>query len=248
MPNEIVTLATPDGPMDAFVAHPEGAGRFPALIVAQEAFGVNEHIRDVCRRFAAEGYLALAPELFHRSGRGVVVPYDDFPAARVHIGALANEGLEQDLAACFDHLRARVDVDPQRVGLVGFCMGGFTAFLGACRLAPAAAVSFYGGGIVRPRAQGRMRPLLDEADGIRAPILCLFGAEDQGIPLADVDTIRGRLDALRTPHEVVVYPGAGHGFFCDARPSYHADSARDAWKRTLDWFGRYVRGGPGSAA
>ncbi len=248
MPAEVVTLTTPDGPMDAHVARPDGDGPFPGLVVAQEAFGVNDHIRDVCGRFAREGYVALAPELFHRSGRGIELPYDQFPAVMPYLGALSNEGLEQDLAASFAHLRGRADVDGRRVGIVGFCLGGFVAFLAACRLAPTAVASFYGGGIVRPRAQGRMRPLIDEADRIRSPILGLFGAEDQGIPPGDVETIRARLDALDVPHEIVVYPGAGHAFFCDARSAYRAEAAADAWRRVLDWFGRYLRGGVTTAA
>ncbi len=247
MSDEAVTLTTPDGPMEAFVARPEGDGPFAALIVAQEAFGVNDHMRDVCRRFAREGYVALAPELFHRAGHGIEVPYDQFPAVMPYLGALTNEGIESDLAACFAHLRGRADVDRARVGVIGFCVGGFVAFLAACRLAPAGTVSFYGGGIVRPRAQGRMRTLIDETGKIRSPILCLFGAEDQGIPPADVETIRARLDALDVAHEVVVYPGAGHAFFCDARSAYREDAARDAWRRVLDWFGRHLRAGAASA-
>ncbi len=240
MHEEVVTLATPDGPMDAFLVRPEGKSRAPGLVVAQEAYGVNDHIRDVCRRFAGEGYATLAPELFHREGRGVLVPYTDMPGAMGRLAALTNEGLEQDLKAALAHLRGRADVDPARVGLVGFCVGGFAAFLGACRLDPAATVSFYGGGIVRERPQFKLRPVLGETERIRRPILCLFGAEDRGIPPEDVAAVRAKLDALTAPHEVVVYPGAGHAFFCDARPAYHPESARDAWRRTLEWLGRHL--------
>jgi len=238
MNEESVPLTTQDGAMDAAVVRPDGEGPFPAVVVAQEAFGVNDHIRDVCRRFAREGYLALAPELFHRSGRGVNVAYDDLPSVYAHLAALTNAGLEQDLRACFDYLRRRPEVVGTRIGLVGFCMGGFSAFLGACRLDPAATVSFYGGGIVRPRVQSKLAPLLGEVAGIGSPILCLFGAEDQGIPPTDVEAVRHALDALEVGHEVVVYPGAGHGFFCDQRPVFNRDAAADAWRRTLAWFGR----------
>jgi carboxymethylenebutenolidase len=210
------------------------------VVVAQEAFGVNHHIRDVCRRFAEAGYLALAPELFHRSGRGIEIPYGDMPPAMEQLRALTNDGVEEDLAAAFEHLGARADVDPARVGLVGFCVGGFAAFLGACRLSPVATVSFYGGGIVRQRPQFELRPILDEASNIRRPILCLFGAEDQGITPEDVNAIRERLDRLPIPHEVVVYPDAGHAFFCDARPSYRAAPAADAWRRTVEWLARHI--------
>jgi carboxymethylenebutenolidase len=240
MITETITLTNAESPMDAFLARPEGDGPFPAVIVVQEAFGVNDHIRDVCRRFASEGYFALAPELFHRAGCGIVLPYDRFEAVRPYLSALSNESIEQDLSVSLDHVRGRADVDTRRVGLVGFCIGGFVTFLGGCRLDPGAVVSFYGGGIVRPRAEGAIKPLIGETEKIRAPILCMFGAEDRGIPPEDVDTIEARLDRLKTPHEIVVYPGAGHGFFCDQRATYHAESARDAWRRTLDWFGRYL--------
>ena len=185
--------------------------------------------------------MALAPELFHRDGRNLEISYDDFPSARGHLAALTNEGLEVDLAAAFGHLAGRPDVLENRIGLVGFCVGGFAAFLGACRLAPAATVAFYGGGIVRPRPQLRIHPVLDEADRIKAPLLCLFGADDKGIPPEDVEAIRRRLDEIGGGHEVVVYPGAGHAFFCDRRPAFEPNAATDAWRRTLDWLARHVR-------
>jgi carboxymethylenebutenolidase len=243
-PNEStsVTLATADGPMDAYLASPASPGRHAAVVVVQEAFGVNEHIRDVCRRFAAAGYVAIAPEIFHRAGTGIDIPYADMPPAMAQLALLTNAGLEQDLAAALAHLRGRADVDPARVGVVGFCVGGFAAFLAACRLDPAATVSFYGGGIVRARTGLALTPLLDEADGIRAPLLCLFGSEDGGIPPADVEAIRQRLRGLGSAHEVVVYDGAKHAFFCDARPAYHPAAAAAAWERTLAWCDRHLRG------
>jgi carboxymethylenebutenolidase len=142
-----------------------------------------------------------------------------------------------DLAAALAWLRARADFEPRRVGLVGFCVGGFAAFLAACRLDPAVTVSYYGGGIVRARAGLALEPLLDEADGIHAPLLCLFGSEDGGIPPADVAAIRGRLEGLAGGHEVVVYEGAKHAFFCDARPAFHPAAAQAAWNRTLAFLG-----------
>ena len=235
---ERATLPTADGPMSSYVAAPSSTGPHPALVVVQEAFGVNEHIRDVCRRFARAGYVALAPEIFHREGTGIEIPYSDMPPAMEQLALLTNAGLEQDLAAALAHLRARADVDPSRVGVVGFCVGGFAAFLAACRLDPAATISFYGGGIVRPRSGLALEPLLDEADGIRAPLLCQFGSADGGIPPADVDAIRARLLALGGDHEVVVHEGAKHAFFCDMRPAYHPEAAQAAWERTLAWFAR----------
>ncbi|MEP7027604.1 MAG: dienelactone hydrolase family protein [Candidatus Eisenbacteria bacterium] len=239
---ERVTIPTADGPMEAYVARPAAPGANPAMVVVQEAFGVNGYIRDVCLRFAGEGYVAIAPELFHRSGSGIEIPYGDLPPAMAQIGILTNDGIEGDLAAAFAYARTDEEVDAWRVGLVGFCVGGFAAFLGACRLDPAATVSFYGGGIVRPRPGMRMEPVLEEAAAIDAPLLCLFGAEDGGIPPPDVAAIREGLEARAIGAEVVVYEGAKHGFFCDQRPAYHAEAAAAAWQRTLDWCARYVRG------
>ena len=245
MSEERVTIQTEDGPMNAHVAAPASSEQrnHAALVVIQEAFGVNAHIRDVCRRFAGEGYVALAPEIFHRAGAGIEIPYNEMPPAMAQLALLTNAGLEQDLAAALAHLRGRADVDPQRVGVVGYCVGGFAAFLAACRLDPAAAVSYYGGGIVRPRSGMLLEPLLDEADHIRAPLLCLFGSEDGGIPPADVEAIRARLarpGAAPTAHEVVVYDGAKHAFFCDMRPAYHPAAAQASWERTLEWFGLHL--------
>jgi carboxymethylenebutenolidase len=236
-------LDTPDGPMDAHVARPDAPAPHAAVVVIQEAFGVNDHIRDVCRRFAEAGYLAVAPEIFHRAGRGVTVSYDDVPSAMARIAALTNGGIERDVSAALAYARGRPDVAPGAVGLVGFCVGGFAAFLGACRCAPAATVSFYGGGIARARPGFQLRPLIGEHGGIGAPILCVFGGEDKGIPPEDVETIRRALDTRPVPHDVIVYPGAPHAFFNDLRAAHHAEAARDAWSRTLDWLGRYLRPG-----
>ena len=238
-----VTVPTVDGPMNAYVARPDAPGQKPALVVVQEAFGVNEHIRDVCRRFAREGYVALAPEIFHRSGPGIEIPYTDMPPAMAQLGLLTNDGLEADLAAALEWVRGEGEVDSLRVGLVGFCVGGFAAFLGACRLDPAATVAFYGGGIVRARQGMKIQPVLEEADGIDAPLLCLFGAEDAGIPPDDVARITERIEALGVGCEVEVYEGAKHAFFCDLRANYHPGAAAAAWTRTLGWLERYVRGG-----
>src|SRR5690348_2453066 len=105
MNETVLTLTTPDGPMDAFLVQPDGAANAPGVIVIQEAFGVNHHIREVCRRFAREGYVAIAPELFHRTGRGLLIDYNDFPAARPHMAALTNEGIATDINAALQELR-----------------------------------------------------------------------------------------------------------------------------------------------
>jgi carboxymethylenebutenolidase len=241
MHDEDVTIDTDAGPMGGFVERPAGGGPYPAVVIIQEAFGVNAHIHDVARRFAAEGYVALAPEIFHREGPGIVLPYADMEAVMGHLQKLTHEGLEQDVRAAMGWLRDQPMVKAGEVGLVGFCIGGFTAFLGACRTDPAATVAFYGGGIARARPLGKLGPLLGESGRIRAPILCFFGSDDPSISSDDVAAVTRELDRLDLSHEVVVYPGATHGFFCDQRASYNAEAAGDAWRRTLGWFGRHLR-------
>ncbi len=230
-----VMLSTPDGPMDAFLAAPREKIAHPSIVVAQEAFGVNSYIKDICRRLAKEGYAAIAPELFHRSGRGIVVSYSDYTRAKPHLSRMTNETIVSDLQGALAHLKGMPGADPNRMGVIGFCVGGYSAFLLACRAPVAAAVCFYGGGIANGR-QGYGPAPLTEAEKITARVMCFFGANDPSIPQDDVEAIRTRLAKLGIAHDVVVYPGAGHGFFCNERPDYRPDPSADAWRRTLEWY------------
>ena len=223
------------GDMDAFIVAPEGASAAPAVIVAMEAFGVNSHIKEICRRLAREGYVALAPDFYHRTGKMLTYAYED-PKRREPFSALTNDGIEADVNAALAHLKATDGVDGARIGIVGFCVGGFMAFLAACRTDVATAVCFYGGGIVNPREGLKLEPLLTEAANIKVPVLMLFGEKDSSIPISDVDAIRDRLGMQPRDHEVVVYPGAEHGFNCDERASFHAQASADAWARTTKWL------------
>lgn len=203
------------------------------VVVIQEAFGVNAHIQDVCRRFADERYHAVAPHLFHRTGGGPV-GYDEFDKLVEHITALDDDKVLDDVDAALAVL-AEAGVEPERTAIVGFCFGGRVSFLVAARRALGAGVGFYGGGIA---ARGRLPfpPLLSEASTLRTPWLGLFGDADQSIPRDDVEQLRAALDAAPVDTAVHVYEGAGHGFFCEQRDSYHADAAADGWRRTLDWL------------
>ncbi len=228
-----LTLETPDGPMPLYEAEPDGTPK-GAVVVVQEAFGVNPHIEDVTRRFATAGYHAVAPHLFHRTGSPVLA-YDDFSAVMPHIGALSDDGLLVDVTAALDHLRAAGWSDRQ-MGIVGFCMGGRVTFLVAGHEALGAAVGFYGGGIVTGRSES-MPALTDLIPGLRTPWLGLFGDADTSIPVEDVEQLRDLLAAgADVDTSIVRYPGAQHGFHCDRRDSYDEASARDAWDRTLEWL------------
>jgi carboxymethylenebutenolidase len=201
-----------------------------ALVVLQEAFGVNDHIRDVADRFTDAGFFAVAPHLYHRDG-SPEVPYDNVDEAKLLMTHLSAEGLRNDLDATTDFLRS-VGYGASSIGAVGFCMGGSVAFYAAARSSFGAAVSFYGGGISTSRMG--LPPLLELAKDVRDPWLGLFGDLDTGIPVADVEQLRDAVSALSVDTEVVRYASAGHGFHCDARPAaYNEEAAHDAFNRAV---------------
>lgn len=237
MTSRVLVIDTPDGPMGLFEATPDGAAR-GAVIVVQEAFGVNAHIRDVTGRLAAAGYHAVAPAYFHRAGGGAVEDYTDFSAIFPLFEGLSDDGILVDTAATLDHLRATGFSD-DRIGIVGFCFGGRVTFLTALHWALGAGVGFYGGGIAT-KGVLPFPALVDRAASLQTPWLGLFGDEDASIPVADVEHLREALTAAPVDAEVVRYPGAAHGFHCDARADYHAAAAADAWSRTLAWFDAHL--------
>jgi carboxymethylenebutenolidase len=223
--------------MRLYEARPEGTPR-GALVVIQEAFGVNEHIEDVTRRGASAGYVSVAPDLFHRTG-GETVPYGQFEKVIEHFKAIdGDDAVLRDVDAALGFLRDQGFTD-DRIGIVGFCFGGRVTFLVALRRALGAAIGFYGGGIVTGRFP-QFPPLVDEAPSLQTPWLGLFGDQDQSIPVADVETLRAALEPLAIDTEIVRYAGAGHGFHCDVRADFRPDDAKDAWERTLRWLDRHL--------
>jgi carboxymethylenebutenolidase len=232
-----ITLETADGPMACFEAQPEGERR-GAVLVIQEAFGVNAHIRDVTTRFAKVGFHAIAPALFHRAGGAAIEDYTDFSAIFPLFEGLSDDGILMDADAALDHLRASGFADAQ-IGTVGFCFGGRATFLVALRRALGAAVGFYGGGIATKGALP-FPALIEEAASLQTPWLGLFGDEDASIPVESVEQLREALQAASVPTEIVRFAGAGHGFHCDARADFHQDAAGDAWDRTLAWFDNHL--------
>lgn len=235
---ETVNLSAPDGQMPAYLCRPASGGPHPGVIVIQEAFGLNGHIKDVTERIAREGYVAMAPDLFYRFG-SPSVPYEDIPKAIGYIQKLEDAKVMTEVGAVLAHLKTLKDVRGDRIGITGFCMGGRVTFLAACQHASEikAAVSFYGGGIA---ADAPNAPL-NFADKIRGPILCFFGETDALIPPDQTKKVEDTLKRLGKTFEVKVYEGAGHGFFCNERGSYHADSAKDAWEKTKNWFARHLK-------
>ena len=232
---ENVTVTVGSDTMDLYLTRPKDDAR-GAVVVLQEAFGVNDHIQDLCRRFSDVGYVAAAPHLFHRSG-DPILGYEDMQEVIPYIMQLTVGELEADLEATFAHL-AGLGFEGRRVAVVGFCMGGSITFLAASYWELGAAVSFYGGGIT----QGRfgMPPLLDMAPTLQTPWLGLFGDLDESIPVNEVEGLRSSAERARVPAEIGRYPEATHGFHCDARSSYHESSAKDAWQRTLLWLEQHM--------
>ncbi len=230
---------TPDGPMRLYDARPDEAGEVrAAVVVIQEAFGVNDHIEDVTRRFADAGFHAVAPDLFHRSGGGTA-PYDDFSKVLpLFEGIGGDDALLADIDAALAHLHEAGWTDGQ-IGIVGFCFGGRVTMLASLRRPLGAGVGFYGGGIVTARFP-QFPPLVDEVPALAVPWLGLFGDDDRSIPVEDVEKLRLALNDTAVATDVVRYPEAGHGFHCDQRPDHAEAAARDAWSRTLAWLGVHL--------
>jgi len=218
------------GGMPAFVARPEGGPR-PAVLVIQEAFGLNGHIKDVAQRIAGEGYVALAPDLYWRGGKGRTVAYDDLGEAIRIMQTLRDGEIATDVGNAIAYLEKQPSVRADRIGITGFCMGGRVSYLVACELADKirAAAPFYGGGIP-----------IDKTAKLKAPVLAFFGEKDAFIPLDFVEQLRSEAAKQKKQVEIVVYPGADHGFFCNERASYNAKAAADAWQRLKTFFATHL--------
>jgi carboxymethylenebutenolidase len=226
------------GRMGGYLARPKTGGPFAAVLVYMEIFGVNAHIRDVVERVAREGHLALAPDFFHRTGPGVEYGYDNdgMAGGMKLLGALRADEMIADARGAIAWLRQRPDVRGDRIGAMGFCIGGHMTYLTACETDVRAAASFYGGGIAAPAGPGGAASTLGRTGKIKGKLLGLFGGKDGLIPKGQVDAIRAELAKHGVRHEVVVYPEADHGFFCDQRATYQKPAAEDAWKRVKQLF------------
>lgn len=227
---ETIDLKVSDGTtMQAYVARPAEDGPHPGLMVFQEAFGVNSHIRNVTERFAKQGYLAVAPELFHRTAPpGYEGDYKDFPSVMPHYQAVTNETAEADVRATFEWLHSNSQVNKDDISCVGFCMGGRVSYVANSVVPVRKTVSFYGGGI----APG----LLDRAAKLHAPALLIWGGLDKHIPPEQRRAVTAALDAERKIYVNVVFSNADHAFFCDERGAYQPIAARQAWALTLEFL------------
>jgi carboxymethylenebutenolidase len=230
-----VEIQTADRRIPAYLARPAAAGRHAAVLVYSEVFGVHEWVKDVCRRLAHAGYVALAPDFFVRHGDPSKLA--DIDAVLKIVAQASDQQVTSDTAAALKFLKAQPFADTGRLGVTGFCWGGGKTWLAAERFAePKAAVAWYGPLKPNPRLPPTPAPL-QLVKALHAPVLGLYGGKDQGIPAADIEEMRAALKAAgKTGSEIVVYPQAQHGFLADYRPSYDAAASQDGWKRMLAFF------------
>ena len=238
-----ITVAAPDGPLPAWLARPRGDAPRPAMLVIHEAYGVNDHIRDVCRRFAAAGFDALAPQLFDRVGGPP--PMGDVPAIMAKLFALDDAQTVRDLDACAAHLRA-LDGASGKLGCAGFCMGGRVTLLFACSSgALDAAVDCWGGFIDRATPDDmttprRPTPVMDLGSDLSCPVLLVGGADDGNPSPAVLRELHARLVRAGKDATLHVFDGAGHAFFADYRPNYREAQAFALWDEMLAFLRRHL--------
>jgi carboxymethylenebutenolidase len=227
--SEWVDLKVEDGTeMRAWVSRPKERSPTRGLLVFQEAFGVNPHIRDVAARFAEAGFLAISPDLFHRTAPGFEGSYTDFPGVMPHLQAISEEGLDADVRAAFGWLeRASL---AGNVAAVGYCLGGRVAFVANSAVPLKAAASYYG---------GRIPPLLGRSPRLSGPMLFFWGGADHHVPETERQAVAKSVSGAGKPFVDVTFSDADHGFFNDARSSYHPAAAAQAWTLTHAFFDTY---------
>lgn len=233
-----VKIPVADGAIPAYRAMPAKGGRFPAVVVVQEIFGVHEHIKDICRRLAKQGYLAVAPELYARQG-DVSKISDVKEILATVVSKVPDRQVLSDIDASFAWATKRDQGDGSRLGITGFCWGGRIVWLYAAhnpRLK--AGVAWYGR-LTSAVNELTPRHPLDLARELKAPVLGLYGGADPGIPLETVERMREAIKAAGGESEIVVYPDAPHAFYADYRPSFRPQPAEDGWRRMLAWFKRH---------
>ncbi len=224
--------------IDSYLAEPLGEGLFPGVIVIQEIFGVNSHMREVTERLAREGYVAIAPAIFQRTAPGFDVGYSEAETIQGrHYKDLttANE-LLSDVQAAIAYLKTKPNVKQDNFGAIGFCFGGHVVYLAATLPAVKATASFYGGGIAS-MTPGGGAPTISRTADIKGSLYAFFGLSDPLIPISQADQIEVELQKQGVAHQVFRYP-AGHGFFCNHRGDYNPEAAADAWMQVKALFAR----------
>lgn len=232
-----VKIPAAGGDMPAYRAMPAVSRELPVVLVVHEIFGVHEYIKDICRRFAKLGYLALAPDLYARQGRVDNLP--NFDEIRKVVGKVPDTQVMADLDATMNWA-AKNQGNPAKVAVTGYCWGGRIVWLYAAHQPKLkAGVAWYGSLVSRQPSPLQPKAPADVAAELKAPVLGLYGAADQGIPVDTVEKMREAMKAANKPGEIVVYPEGPHGFHADYRPSFRKQMAEDGWSRLLAWFKKY---------
>jgi carboxymethylenebutenolidase len=224
-----------DGAMYAYRAQPAGGGNLPVVLLVHEIWSVHEHFKDVCRRLAKLGYLAVSPDLFQRQGDVSNLPIEEI---RPVVARVPDEQVMSDLDATLQWA-VRNGGDAQRVGVTGFCWGGRITWLYCVHNASLKAGVAWYGPVSKPATDLQPRHPVDLAKDLKCPVLGLYGGEDAGIPNDTVDRMKEALKAANQPAEIFVFPGMPHAFHADYRPSYREEAAKEGWRRMLDWFRRH---------
>jgi carboxymethylenebutenolidase len=238
----LVTVANNNLQISAYIAYPTGEAAYPGVVVVQEIFGVNAHIRDVTERIARLGYVAIAPAIFQRIAPGFETGYtpQDILTGRSYKGRTTASELLSDIQATINYLKDRPQVKKDApCGCIGFCFGGHVAYLAATLADIKATASFYGAGIAT-ETPGGGNPTITRTPEIKGTLYAFFGREDASIPAEQVDKIETELEKAGIPHRIFRYDGAEHGFFCDARASYNEVAATDAWQQVKELFQQHL--------
>jgi len=230
-----VKIPVSDGEIPAYRALPAGAGSFPVILVVQEIFGVHEHIKDICRRLAKLGYLAVAPELYARQGDVSKIENFREIISKV-VSKVPDAQVMSDLDAAVAWAKGTGKGDVARLGITGYCWGGRIVWLYAAHNPNLKAGAAWYGRLAGDADDLHPKHPLDLVASIKAPVLGLYGEADQGIPVESVEKMRTALKEAGKTAEIVLYPDTPHAFFADYRPSYRKDKAEDGWKRMLEWF------------
>jgi len=229
-----VKIATKDGQMPAYRALPDKGKTFPVVLVVQEIFGVHEHIKDICRRFAKLGYLAIAPELYARQGDVSQMQNVQDIIQKV-VSRVPDAQVMSDLDAAVAWAEKNKG-DTKKLAITGFCWGGRIVWLYAAHSPKLkAGAAWYGRLVGQPTELTPKNPI-DLVAELKAPVLGLYGGADQGIPNDSVEKMRDALKSAGNKSEIILYPDTPHGFNADYRPSYRAEQAKDAWAKMLAWF------------
>ena len=232
-----VMISMPDGQMPAFLYTPTEPNRKPAILLLMEAFGLTPHIQDVAARIAKEGYVVLAPDLYYRELPSNKFGYDEVEQARAMVNRLDISSVVTDIGEALAMLNSHPDVEPNKIGVMGFCLGGGLTLLAASKFSDqiAATASFYG---LYGISVEQWNELIKT---ITAPVYLFLGEVDSFIPLDLVKQVESRFQELDKDYTLKVYPGANHGFFCNERSDYNAAAAEDSWQELTKFFGKHLQ-------